>query len=124
MNFLKNIYNKIIDSMYYVELQFMVYIAFLYSVYILYMYSLFQPDGGFLAILYIYFTFCILCLIELILFIIHLINKKFFFKHIPFHYNYRKITKALYIIFFLIGFVIPMYLFILLIYFGIYVLFH
>ena len=104
MNFLKNIYDKITNSMYYIELQLAVYIAFLLFIYIAYVYNETPPSGMGFAMIYIYIIFFFLCLIIFILLFIHYINKTFFHKHIPFSHNFKKLTKIVYSALFLLSF--------------------
>ena len=110
MNFIKKLYNRIIDSMYYVELQLITYSAAAYIIFVVCQYRIISGTYGW--VLEFTFTLPFLYLFSVILFIFHIINKKYLHKNIDTSHEFHFMTKFLYSLIFLLNFVCHTYMFV------------
>ena len=110
MNFIKKLCNKITDSMYYIELQLITYTAAVYVVFVVWQYHIISGTYGW--VLEFTFSLPFLYLFFGMLFIFHIINKKYLHKNIDKSHEFHFMTKFLYSLIFLLNFVCHTYMFI------------
>ena len=120
MKFIKKLYNNIIDSMYYVELQLITYFATTYIVYIVFYFfnEAYNKDGALGWAWRLSLTAALLYLVVFAIFLFHLINKKWLKKTINKSFNFSIFYKRFYTSCFILNIICHIIVFILFIFYS------